>query len=88
MARKDIPDALVLFAHMIARQSPFEVFPYDYLMAWTGEPFKVCWAAMERAYDHGLLDVGVSLRTGWLSDKGKQLIAPNLTTTYEPQPAI
>ena len=33
--------------------------------------------AMERAYDHGLIECGVSLRTGWLTAKGEALLAEN-----------
>ncbi len=42
----------------------------------TGAPWKVIDAAMERASDRGLVDYGVTLRSGWLTDKGKALIAP------------
>lgn len=50
-------------------------FPYDYLSEWTGYPEKVCYAAMERAVDHDLIEYGVSLRTGWLTEKGKSVLA-------------
>ena len=49
-------------------------FPYDYLAEWTGAPLKVCYRALERACDHGLIDYGVSLRTGWLTEKGEALL--------------
>ena len=49
-------------------------WPYHILMERTGEPFKVCYRAIERAESRGLLDCGVSLRTGWLTDKGKALL--------------
>jgi len=50
-------------------------WPYDYLHDWTGQPEKVCYRAMERAEENGLLEYGVSLRTAWLTDKGKALLA-------------
>lgn len=42
----------------------------------TGAPWKVVYSAMERASDRGLIDYGVTLRSGWLTDKGKALLAP------------
>lgn len=48
-------------------------YPYEALAAETGQPEKVCFRAMERAADRGLIEYGVSLRTGWLTEKGKQL---------------
>lgn len=49
-------------------------FPYEALAASTGQPEKVCYRAMERAEKRGLIEYGVSLRTGWLTDKGKALL--------------
>jgi hypothetical protein len=50
------------------------VFPYDVLMAvFPGCPFKVAWAAMDRACGRDLIEYGVNLRWGWLTDKGKDL---------------
>jgi len=37
-------------------------------------PPKVAQAAMERAYDRGLVDYGVSLRSGWLTKAGLHLL--------------
>lgn len=37
-------------------------------------PEKVVYAKMEKLYDRGLIDFGVSLRTGWPSDRGRALI--------------
>jgi hypothetical protein len=53
---------------------PSPPFPYETLAAETSEPEKVCYRAMERAERHGLIECGVSLRTGWLTEKGKGLI--------------
>jgi len=51
------------------------MFADQLLVKWTGEPIKVCNRAMERAEDHGLIKSGVSLRTAWLTPKGKELLA-------------
>lgn len=48
---------------------PAETLAYD-----LGCPEKVAYAACERACDNGLIEYGVSLRTGWLTDKGKALL--------------
>jgi hypothetical protein len=81
MATKDITDQMVCEA--VERYHNFMVghnwnettkFPYEDLSKRTGEPEKVCFRAVERAYNHGLIEYGVSLRTGWLTDKGKDLI--------------
>lgn len=45
-------------------------YPYERLCAVLGCPEKVAYSAMERAYDRGLIEYGVSLRTGWITDKG------------------
>lgn len=49
-------------------------WPHYILAARTGQPLKVCYRAMERAYRRGLVDYGVSLRSGWVTEKGKALI--------------
>ncbi len=75
MATKDITDRQVCLA--VARWNAAQEgpWPYELLMGWTGAPFKVCYRAMERADQRGLLDYGVSLRTAWLTEKGKAEIA-------------
>lgn len=45
-------------------------YPYDRLCAVLGCPEKVAYSAMERAADRGLIEYGVSLRTGWPTEKG------------------
>lgn len=40
------------------------VWPSEFLAEWTGEPIKVCYAAVERAKKRGYIDCGVSLRSG------------------------
>ena len=58
-------------------------FPYEALAAATGAPEKVTYAACERAHDRDLIDYGVSLRTGWLTEKGKTLLAPTPSRSPE-----
>ena len=50
-------------------------YPYHVLMEVTGATEDECLAAMERAYDEDLIEVGTSLRTGWLTEKGQALLA-------------
>lgn len=81
MSRKDVTDEMVcraVHAYSTAmRESDYKArppFPYETLSQLTGEPEKVCYRALERAYEHGMIEYGVSLRTGWLTDKGLALI--------------
>ena len=77
MAMKDITDKQVLEAVREAqavRDAETCLWPYELLVKWTGQPEKVCFRCMERAVGRGYLDYGVSLRTAWITDKGKKLI--------------
>ena len=78
MATKDISDLQVLCAYQSAWERQLRGItpdmPYDVLMETTGQPFKVCYRAMERAADRDLIGYGVSLRTGWITSKGKELL--------------
>ncbi len=69
MATKDISDLQVLKAY--SRSRDLGKFPEEILQEETGECEKVCFKAMERAHDRGLIEYGCSLRSGWLTDKGK-----------------
>lgn len=81
MSRKNVSDLLVCKAYAIGK--PFDdKWPYDLLEEWTGEPVKVCYRAMERANDRGYIEYGTSLRSGWLTEKGQQMIAEKLP--FEP----
>jgi len=80
MATKDITDKEVCLAYKVAElqrgedwENDYE-FPYIILQRMTGQPFKVCYRAMERAADRDYIEYGVSLRTGWLTGKGKALL--------------
>ena len=73
MSRKKISDLQVVQA--VARSKDWGgQFADGYLRDLTGEHPKVCMAAMERAERRGLIEYGVSLRSGWLTDKGRALL--------------
>lgn len=54
---------------------PLPPYPYEALAVETGQPEKVCYRAMERAERRGLIECGVSLRTGWLTAEGTALLS-------------
>lgn len=76
MKRSDITDLMVVQAYDRATTYAIAMrpFAYEILAEETGAPEKICLAACERACDHGLIDYGVSLRAGFLTDKGRQLL--------------
>lgn len=69
---KHITDDMVVRAYLEIKL--FENWPYDVLMEQTGYPLKVCYRAMERAYDKGYIEFGTSLRSGWVTEKGMELL--------------
>lgn len=82
MARKDVPDLLVcrVYREMWARRHANpgrsgRPWPEEMLATETGQPQKVCYRAMERAFEHGLLDYGMWLRGAWLTPAGLELLA-------------
>ncbi|OGU55452.1 MAG: hypothetical protein A2V66_16810 [Ignavibacteria bacterium RBG_13_36_8] len=79
MARKNVTDKMVCEAYAemdaLREQNLDYKFPYETLAEKTGECEKVCYAAIERAESRGYIEYGVSLRTGWLTDKGKKLLS-------------
>lgn len=75
MSVKNVTDEMVVKAVNDFRKSGMcGPYPYEALANLTGECEKVCYRAMERAERHGLIEYGVSLRTGWLTDKGIDLL--------------
>ena len=72
MATKDITDKQVCEAY--GQYTETQRWPYEILAEMTGEPVKVCIRAMERAARRGYIECGVSLRSGWLTEKGQQLL--------------
>lgn len=83
MQTKDITDLMVLNAYIKAKQireseaasntRPY-TWPEDVLYDQTRAPWKVILRAMERVHDKGLIEYGVSLRAGWITDKGKDFL--------------
>ena len=79
MATKDITDKQVCEAYAqydkLCTLNALNIeYPNEILHRITGQVEKVCYRAMERAHERGLIDFGVSLRTGWLTEKGKELL--------------
>jgi tRNA U34 5-methylaminomethyl-2-thiouridine-forming methyltransferase MnmC len=72
MATKDISDVMVCAA--VKQWRAGEMLADELLEDWTKQPPKVCYYALERALRRGLIECGVSLRTSWLTDAGKQLL--------------
>lgn len=85
MATKDISDLQVVQAYaemkrqMNATRESGPHFEYadEILERMTGQHPKVCERAMERAYGRGLVEYGMWLRGGWLTDDGKALLTSN-----------
>lgn len=74
--RKDIPTKSVLIAcHEFHKNK--EDAPWRQLVKKFNAPEKVVYAAMERDYDKGLLEYGVSLRTAWVTDEGYKWLQEN-----------
>ena len=84
MATKDISDKQVCEAYLeyiTVRDSLAYIgiiaehqWPYEILQRVTGQPEKVCYRACERAERRGFIEYGTSLRSGWLTEKGKSLL--------------
>ena len=74
-----------LLAAAFDRDASEPPYPHEYF-AERGIPEKVVYAKMAKLDRRGLLEVGVSLRTAWLSDKGEALLAALEATRPEPKP--
>ncbi len=78
MARKDISDQQVVWAvstAKILRDRGIDVWPGELLATVLGQPVKVCYRCLERAFERDFLEYGVSLRSAWLTEKGQNLLA-------------
>ena len=73
MATKDITDRQVLEAYRDRNRGTIP-WPYELLVASTGQPEKVCYRACERSCRRGLIEYGVSLRSGWITESGHNLL--------------
>lgn len=77
MKRSDITDRQVVEACKRYREQPlssFIIMADDMLQQMTGAPIKVCHAAMERAYDRGFIEWGVSVRSCYPTAAGLALL--------------
>lgn len=71
--RADITDKMVVDAYWRCLNDSSLGWPYELLSTETGAALKVTYQACERAYEHGLIECGVSLRSGWLTDTGCEM---------------
>jgi hypothetical protein len=75
MQRRDISDIHVCLAYIESERLDRKTLPEEILCQWFPlAPFKVVWAAMERASERGLIDYGVNLRWGWLTERGLAIV--------------
>jgi hypothetical protein len=80
MATKDISDKQVVEAylacdaHNTANPVDYWTTPQEILSEETGQPLKVCRAAIDRAFSRGYIHYEVSLLRGWVTEKGKELL--------------
>lgn len=73
---KDVCRAYLCFNTKDKNFNP--VFPYPAEILWTwfsGCPKEIIFAAMERAFSRGLINYGVTLGAGWLTERGKEKVA-------------
>lgn len=75
MATKDVSDLQVVQAYSMPNHAG-SMYPHERLAQETGESLKVCWRACQRAAERGYIDHGVTLRAGWVTAKGRELLCP------------
>ena len=78
--RKRVSDLDVLLAYIESREYTDKniwIYPYDILQEKHGCCFKVAYRAMERACDRGLIDWGITLRSGFIITEGYDLLEKN-----------
>lgn len=71
LSLKDIPTRDILLRQQEWWENKDLPFTYEAFPQW---PEKLVFKKMERLADEGYLEYGVSLRTAWLSEKGKQFL--------------
>lgn len=74
MARKDVTDRMVCEAAEAFHANTDGPNVESLLIQRTGQHWKVCNAALERADKRRLIECGVSMRTSWLTDKGREYL--------------
>ena len=75
--RKDIPTEAVLKAcQQFHSKNSFlnRKAPWKFLLEEFKAPVNVIYSAMERDFNKGYLEYGVSLRTSWLTKEGEQFL--------------
>lgn len=70
MAMKDISDAQVCMAALSHGDRPC----HEFLSEMTGQCEKVCWLALERADNRGLIECGIGLHRPWITSSGYSLL--------------
>lgn len=74
MARKDITDEQCVRAALAAHGERSPMATDEILAEMTGQPLKVCEAALERALNRGYIDCGVRIGRAFAMPKGYQLL--------------
>ena len=81
MKRSDIPTIEVLKAYQKYDQNRYSEsiteFPTEMLMKKYNCSEKLVYSAIQRDYNNGLIEFGISIRTGWLTDKGIDILRDN-----------
>lgn len=81
MKRHDISNIEVCLAYRQYKKDPYNSpFPYEILAKKFECPEKIAYSACERACDSNYIEYGVSLRTGWLTEKGENLLKDSSLT--------
>jgi hypothetical protein len=73
MSTKDITDTQVIAAYLTYAENRAE-WPQDILRVQTGKTWQLCLGACARAASRGFIDYGVSLRSGWVTRAGRDLL--------------
>src|SRR5919106_779261 len=81
MARKNVPDWWVVAAALHRRVNRGDLI--EWLSEWSGEPYKVCLRAAERAAQRHHIDWGVSINTAWATESGAKLVLCRTDLAYE-----
>lgn len=71
---KNISDFYVVLAYDLSNKLIDRPYPYELIQKWFCCNEKLAYKVCERADKRGLIEYGVSLRTGWLTDKGLKLL--------------
>jgi hypothetical protein len=71
-----ISDEMIVYGYCVYAESKEPgVTADEVLKRLTKKPMRVIWRAISRARNRGLIECGVSTRTGWPTQKGYDLLA-------------